>query len=280
MQLTPLQDQAPALSEAEFQRFRDFIYQRAGINLSAAKKSLVRARLVKRLLALGLRSFAAYWEYLRQPGNEREQQIAVNRLSTNETYFYREPEHFIWLARHAKQRMQGRHAPFRVWSAACSTGEEPYSIAITLADALGLDRPWEILASDVNTRVTLQGERAIYPFERTRHIPAHLYRRYLLRGKEEYRGSVRLVDALIRRVMFRNLNLLGEMERSLGEFDVVFLRNVLIYFDAETKHQVIAQLCQCIRPGGYLLVGHTDAFDRRDLPLVCESPSIFRVLAV
>lgn len=274
-----LLEQAPALSQAEFECFREFIHRRAGINLSAAKVSLVRARLVKRLQALALPSFTAYWAYLMQPGHEREQQIAINQLSTNETYFFREPAHFAWLERYVRRAMPGRRAPLRVWSAACSTGEEPYSIAMTLADALGLEAPWTVLASDVNTRVTLQGQRAVYPQVRARGVPAHLSCQYLLRGKEEYQGQVRMAEALIRRVDFRNINLLEEISPSLGEFDLVFLRNVLIYFDAETKRRVIARLCRAIRPGGYLLVGHTDAFDRRGLPLRSEGPSIFRVAA-
>lgn len=272
-------DFAPVLTEAEFERFRRFIYEQAGIDMPPSKRALVQSRLAKRLRTLGLSTYSAYWRYMQKPGcNHNERQRAVNLLSTNETYFFREPQHFNWLSRHAVEAMDDRFSKFRIWSAASSTGEEAYTIAIVLAEALGVKGAWEIMASDVNTRVIRVGQRAIYPLNRVEKVPPHLLQRYFLRGRDEYAGKLRVAPELVQRVAFRWANLLHASAANIGEFDVIFLRNVLIYFDEATKTNILRQLCRKIRPGGYLLVGHSEVVRNPSLPLRQERPSVYRVI--
>jgi len=268
--------QDPVLSDTEFERFRIFIYQAAGIDLLPGKRALVQSRLAKRIRQLQLDSFTAYWKLLQGDEGQAERQRAINLLSTNETYFFREPQHFDWLQKYVRNLQQKQREPVRIWSAACSTGEEAYSIAMILAETLGLHGKWQIHASDINTQVTTFARRAIYPLERARRTPPSLWHKYLLRGIDEYAGKVRVLPALTQKVNFFNLNLLNSASCVQEKFDVVFLRNVLIYFDNDTKQQVLEQLCSKIRPGGYLLIGHAESLRNMALPLQQEQPSRYR----
>ncbi|MGY3851771.1 CheR family methyltransferase [Aeromonas aquatilis] len=269
-------DQGPVLTQREFELFRRFIFTAAGIDLAPCKRALVQSRLAKRLRALNLTSYYGYWERINQPQNVQERQLAINLLSTNETYFFREAQHFSWLKHHAEQLHASRHQPLRVWSAACSTGEEAYSAAMVLAEQLGINERWRIYGTDINTRVIPFAQRAIYAVERAQHVPPHLWMRYFQRGHDEYAGKVRVRPELARKVSFSNLNLLNCGNFIEREFDVIFLRNVLIYFNEETKGQVLSQLCELLKPGGYLLVGHSEIIRQQDLPLVQEAPSRYR----
>ncbi|MDF0606839.1 methyltransferase domain-containing protein [Neisseriaceae bacterium TC5R-5] len=265
----------PELSDADFLRFSRFIYEAAGIDLPPGKRSLVQARLGKRLRYLQLGSYGAYWRLLNEPGQEPERQRAINLLSTNETYFFREAQHFDWLRQQAL-RLEG-HGTLRVWSAACSTGEEPYTIAMMLADTLGLSGNWLLFASDINTKVVAQAQRAIYSKERARKTPPELWKKYFLRGQDEYQDMVRVVPQLIKRVNFSNVNLLFADAFNQSRFDIIFLRNVLIYFNEETKAKVINQLCHKLRPGGHLIIGHSETIRHLPSPLVQEEPSRYRL---
>lgn len=276
----PLLGRDPVLSDQEFSRFRRFIYQEAGIDLPPGKLALVQSRLSKRIRQLQLDSFLAYWQLLQGAEGRGEKQRAINLLSTNETYFFREPQHFDWLQQHVRELHGQRRGPIRIWSAACSTGEEPYSIAMTLADSLGLHGNWQVYASDINTQVTAFARRGVYLHERARRTPAAMWRKYLLRGIDEYSGKVRVLPELARKVDFSNVNLLHCEDFRQAQFDVVLLRNVLIYFDGETKQQVLSQLCSKIRPGGYLLIGHSESLRNLDLPLQQEQPSRYRHVPV
>lgn len=262
-----------AITDTEFGHFQRFIFEAAGITLSSAKKALVCGRLSKRLQARQLASFAEYFKLLKS-GDVGEVQTAVDLLTTNETYFFREPRHFE-LLRQVAQAERGRAAPFRVWSAACSSGEEPYSIAMVLADALGESAPWEVVGSDISTRVLDRARTGHYPVERTRHIPTAYLKRYCLRGIDAQAGTL-LVDRRLRsRVQLRQVNLNTTLP-AMPAFDVIFLRNVMIYFNAETKRQVVARILGLLKPGGYFCIGHSESLNDISTAVTPVAPSIYR----
>ena len=266
------------LSEPEFERFRGFLALEAGIDMGPHKRALVQSRLAPRLRSLRCNSFTDYWNALQGVNAQREREHAINLLSTNETYFFREPQHFEWLQERALEIARQRGAAVRVWSAACSTGEEAYSIAITLAEALGLQAPWYVYATDINTRVTRFARRAVYPLGRVQKTPPHLWKKYFQQGHDEYEGRIRVKPDLARRVEFSNLNLLHSAASRVRDFDVIILRNVLIYFNEDTKQRVVHQLCSKLSDGGHLLIGHAEVIQQNRLPLVQEAPSRYRHL--
>jgi chemotaxis protein methyltransferase CheR len=260
-----------SLSDSEFADFQQMIFSIAGISMSPAKKALVAGRLAKRLKHHGLGSYGAYFRMLSQ--QQDEMQIAVDLLTTNETYFFREPKHFDFL----RDKVLPRHPHgrvFRVWSAACSSGEEPYTLAMLLADKLG-DAPWEVFGSDISTQVLDKARRGLYPMERARGIPPALLRAHCLKGVGSQEGQLLVDPALRKRVAFSQINL-NEPLPEVGEFDVIFLRNVMIYFQAETKRQVVARLLTKLRPGGYFIVGHSESLNGLADGLQTVAPSIYR----
>ena len=263
----------PLLSEPECEHFRGFLALEAGIDMGPDKRALVQSRLAPRLRSLRCSSFTDYWNALQGSNAQREREHAINLLSTNETYFFREPQHFAWLQDRALELSRQRGSPVRVWSAACSTGEEAYSIAITLAEALGMQTPWYVYATDINTRVTRFAQRAVFPLVRAQKTPPHLWKKYFQQGLDEYEGSIRVKPDLARRVEFGNLNLLHGAASPARDFDVILLRNVLIYFNEETKQRVVEQLCSKLAEGGHLLIGHAEVIQQKYLPLVQEAPS-------
>ena len=266
----------PLLGPEEFEQFRRFIFNEAGIEMMPNKRALIQSRLASRLRALKCASYASYWHILQSADAHQEREQAINLLSTNETYFFREPQQFAWLQQRVQAIAQHRQAPIRIWSAACSTGEKPYTIAITLAETLGTNGPWYIYATDINTRVTRYAKRAIYPIERAQKTPPHLWRKYFQHGEQEYTGKIRVKPGLARQVVFENLNLLHSETARQSNFDVIVLRNVLIYFNEETKHRVLKQLCTKLADGGHLLIGHAEVIRQKSLPLVQEVPSRYR----
>jgi len=261
------------ISDAEFSRFQRFIYEAAGITLSPAKKALVCGRLSKRLHVHRLSSYGDYFELLSGGKSPVEVQTAVDLLTTNETYFFREPKHFDML-RQLATAVPGRAEPFRVWSAASSTGEECYSIAMVLADCLG-GAAWDVVGSDISTRVLQRARSAHYPLERTRHIPPAYLRRYCLKGSGPYEGTLLVERELRSRVSFAQVNLNGELPR-LGNFDVIFLRNVLIYFNGDTKRQVVARVLSLLKPGGHFCIGHSETLNDISTAVRQVAPAIYR----
>ncbi len=264
---------ARGLTNGEFAQFQALLRRLAGIHLSQAKKALVCGRLGKRLRHYGLASYGEYFRLLTGGQEPAEMQVALDLLTTNETYFFREPKHFAFL----RDRILPARRPgitFRVWSAACSSGEEPYSLAMLLADRLG-GAPWEILASDISTRVLERARRGHYPLERARHIPEAYLRPFCMKGVGAQEGTFLVERALRAKVDFRQVNL-NEPLPQLGEFDVVFLRNVMIYFEMETKRKLVQRLLPVIRPGGYLMVGHSESLNGVTDDLRPVSPSIYR----
>ena len=261
------------ISDTEFSRFQRFIYDAAGITMSPAKKALVCGRLSKRLQAHKLDTFGDYFELLSSGRAADEVQTAVDLLTTNETYFFREPKHFE-LLRSLATAAAGQAQPFRVWSAASSSGEECYSIAMVLADCLG-DARWDVVGTDISRRVLQRARTGHYPLERTRHIPGSYLKRFCLRGTGEQEGTL-LVDRRLRqRVSFAHVNLNTDLPR-LGMFDVIFLRNVMIYFNGDTKRQVVARVLSLLKPGGHFCIGHSESLNDISTAVQQLAPSIYR----
>lgn len=260
------------LNDQEFSQFQKLIYQLAGINLSPAKKALVGARLAKRLAHYHLDTYGDYFKLLTSAHNADELQVTVDLLTTNETYFFREPKHFDFL----RGKVLSAHKPgnnFRVWSAACSSGEEAYSIAMVLADHLGGD-PWEVVASDISTRVLEKARNGHYPMDRIHGISQEHLSRYCLKGVGTQNNTL-LVDKKLRsRVSFMQVNL-NQSLPNLGTFDLIFLRNVMIYFDQKTKRQIVQRMLPLLKPGGHFLVGHSESLNGVVDTLHPLAPSIY-----
>ncbi|HSW03983.1 CheR family methyltransferase [Aquabacterium sp.] len=259
------------LSDREFASFQRLIREAAGISLAPSKKALVAGRLAKRLKHHGIASFSDYHRLL--DAQQGERQMAVDLLTTNETYFFREPKHFDFL----RQQLLPRHPrerALRVWSAACSTGEEPYSVAMLLADHAG-DSAWEILASDISTRVLDKARQAIYALGSVRGLAPEQMRRHCLKGTGSQEGCFAIDPALCRRVSFQQINLNTTLPE-VGEFDLILLRNVLIYFEPQTKREVVARLQAKLRRGGHLFVGHSESLNGLADGLVQVVPAVYR----
>lgn len=262
-----------AITDREFALFRRLIYRLAGINLSDAKKVLLVGRLGRRLRHYGLDSFGDYYRLLANGEHPEEVQTMVDLLTTNETYFFREPAHFDFLRDFAAAR---RGAPFRVWSGACSSGEEPYTMALVLAETLGLSAPWEIVASDISLTVLERARAGLYPLERAGGIPPALLRKYCLKGVREQAGNLLICKALRERIDFRQLNLVALDARDLGKFDVIFLRNVMIYFDNDTKQKVIANMLPQLKDDGRFVVGHSETLNGITDELAVLRPTLYK----
>jgi len=265
--------QIRAITDQEFAQFQGMLSRIAGISLSTAKKSLVGGRLAKRLQHWRVASYGEYFSLVSSATHKEELQVALDLLTTNETYFFREPKHFDILGeRILAERNPGK--VFRVWSAACSTGEEAYSIAMLLADRIGASG-WEITASDISTRVLAKARSAHYIMDRTNNIPRDYLSRFCLKGIGSQDGTL-LVDRQLRaKVNFSQINLNAPLPK-LGEFDVIFLRNVMIYFNADTKREVVARLLSALKPGGYFIIGHSESLNGINDKLAIVAPSVYR----
>jgi chemotaxis protein methyltransferase CheR len=261
------------ITEREFSQFQRFIFDAAGIFMANGKQALVSGRLAKRLAHYQLNSYSDYLRLLESRAQPSELQMAVDLLTTNETYFFREPKHFALLRELAHQARAGGKV-LRVWSAACSSGEEPYSIAMVLADVLR-EAPWEVLGTDISTRVLERARCGHYPMERASQMPAEYLRRYCLKGQGSEAGTLLIERSLRSRLHWQHVNL-NEPLPKVGSFDVIFLRNVMIYFNLETKREVVARLLAQLRPGGYFLIGHSETLNDINDTLTPVAPSIYR----
>lgn len=261
------------ITDAEFAQFQRFIFESAGITMAIAKKALVTGRLSKRLAAHGLETFGEYFKLLASGQHPAEVQMAVDLLTTNETYFFREIKHFEFMRAQALAA-RSRSQPYRIWSAASSSGEEAYSMAMVLMDCMQTT-PWEILGTDISTRVLEGAKRALYSMERGRHIPPDYLRRFCRKGGGEFEGML-LVDRTLRnKVNFRQVNLNTALPE-MGKFDMVFLRNVMIYFNTETKREVVARVISTIKPGGYFCIGHSESLNDISNAVQMVAPSIYQ----
>lgn len=240
----------------DFERIRRMIYDHAGIALTEQKRDMVYSRVARRLRANGLARFEDYLELL-ETDEGAEWEEFVNSLTTNLTSFFREPHHFPALAELARRRPQG----LTVWCAAASTGEEPYSIAMTLADAYGsLTPPVRILASDLDTQVLTRAQRGVYALDRVEKIPLPQLRRYLQKGKGSQEGQVRMRCEIRELITFRQINLLDDNWPVRGPLDVIFCRNVMIYFDKPTQRRILERFAPLLAPHGLLFAGHSESF--------------------
>ncbi|TFW22548.1 CheR family methyltransferase [Duganella callida] len=262
------------ITDREFLQFQRFIYDAAGITMANGKQALVSGRLAKRLAHYQLDSYGDYLRLLESRAQPQELQIAVDLLTTNETYFFREPKHFN-LLRDLAQEARDKGRSMRVWSAASSSGEEPYSIAMVLADVMGIDGAWEVLGTDISTRVLERARCGHYPMERASQVPQQYLKRFCLKGQGSESGTLLIERALRQRVQFQHLNLNAPLPK-VGTFDVIFLRNVMIYFNLETKRQVVTRLLAQLRPGGYFLIGHSETLNDINDTLIANAPSVYR----
>lgn len=270
------------LTDVEFGRFRELVEREVGIHLSSVKQALVNARLLSRIRELGLATFQQYYD--RVIASPHDELIRfINAICTNETRFFREPAQFEYLrtALVSRWRTEGdahRHARrLRVWSAACSSGEEPYTLAMTLLDCLPPDWAVEIVATDVSTKVLDKAVKAVYPMQRVREIPSELHQRFLLRGVGSRAGSFRIGPSARAVVTFQRENLVTGDFNGLGRFDLILCRNVLMYFRPETRRNVVSRLLGQLNPAGQLFVGHSESLHGLDLDLETVAPTIYRL---
>lgn len=261
------------ISDSEFNAIRSFIYDQAGIKLSDEKKTLVTSRLSKRLYHYSLSSFKEYYDLMISSSRDGEQQVAIDLLTTNETYFFREPKHFAYLEKKILPQWKGGRT-LKVWSAASSTGEEAYSIAMLLDDMLG-QKPWDIFGSDISSRVLRAARQGVYQQHRIDGIPQEFLKKYCLKGIEEQEGSLLIDRKLRQKVSFSSVNLKQPLG-NIGPFDIIFLRNVLIYFDTETKKHIIKQLVEKMHPDGYLFIGHSESLTGIHDGLISVIPTVYQ----
>lgn len=262
------------VSDQDMLLFQQLFKQQIGLHLPLSKKALLHSRLNHRLHELGLRGLAQYHRLISSADGAEECQHAIDLITTNETYFFREQSHFDFLAQELLPLWRD-HKSLRVWSAASATGEEAYSLAMVLDH----HRPagsWSVFASDISKRVLRFARRALYPMARGQNIPRPYLRRYCLLGTGEYEGHFLVQADLRAKVEFAQRNLTALHEHEDGLYDLIFLRNVIIYFDCDTKLQVLKDVIARLRPGGYLVVGHSESLHGMALDLLMHSPSIYR----
>lgn len=241
----------------DFERVRGLIYQRAGISLTASKQEMVYSRLARRLRATQITSFQQYLDELERNQDPEEWEAFTNALTTNLTSFFREEHHFPVLAEFA----QHLRDPLTVWCSASSTGEEPYSIAMTLCEAYGtLTPPVKIIATDIDTNVLNTAERGVYSLDRIEKLSTERAKKFFLRGKGQNDGQVRVRNELRNLIEFKQLNLLADSWPISGTFDVIFCRNVMIYFDKPTQKKILHRFAPMLKPHGLLFVGHSENF--------------------
>jgi len=270
------------ISSHDFSRLRRLIYNETGIALSAAKQTMLEGRIRRRLKALAIASYRDYCSYVfSDHGLQQELVHLIDAVTTNKTDFFREPRHFDFLvSRVLPQHIAGEESrrPFLVWSAGCSSGEEPYTLAMVLGE-YGLTHPgftFRILATDVSTTVLDKAVLGIYSADAVRPVPQDLKVRYLMRGRERNAARERVVPELRRLVEFRRLNFM-DSDYGIGEkFHAVFCRNVIIYFDRPTQQSILKKITARLRPGGYLFMGHAETLHELDLPVEPVAPALYR----
>ena len=263
-----------SISNKEFALFQRLIYKIAGISLNDSKKVLLVGRLGKRLRQYELESFGDYYRMLASGNFPEEVQTMVDLLTTNETYFFREPQHFEFLRSEIVAKRSSA-APLRIWSAASSTGEEIYSIAMTLAESM-TNTSWEVVGSDICTKVLSRAVSGHYPLARTEGIPSGYMRKYCLKGVRSNEGTFLIDPELRRKTRFYQINLMNPVDGEIGDFEVIFLRNVMIYFDLETKAKVVHNLLPRLKSGGHLIIGHSETLNGVTNRVVSVRPTIYR----
>lgn len=271
------------MSADVFKRLGTFIHHEFGIKMPEAKRLMLQSRLQKRLRVLNLSTFEEYCEYLfGEEGLRTELVHMIDMVSTNKTDFFREPNHFDYLAEVAVPTLAKTRAASRLnlhlWSAGCSSGEEPYTLAMVLSEYAqnhpGFD--YSILATDISSRMLEMGRQVIYNEARVAPVPAGLRKKYLLRSKNPNKGVVRIVPELRERVQFQRLNFM-DREFKIGQaMDIIFCRNVIIYFDMPTQERLLNNFCRCLSPDGYIFMGHSETLHGLKVPLAPVAPTVYR----
>jgi chemotaxis protein methyltransferase CheR len=269
------------MTDREFRLFSGFIERSCGIRMPEAKRYMLESRLMKRLRVLEMESFGEYYDYVVSPRGMRGELIEmIDVVTTNKTDFFREPGHFDYLAEHVLPAVTDTEAGngIALWSAGCSSGEEPYTLAMVLHD-YALARggvQFSILATDICTTVLQKAQLGVYEEDKIDPIPYEMRRRYLLRSRDRSLGTVRICPELRSRVAFRRLNFMDD-EFDIGrQMRVIFCRNVIIYFDRKTQERLLNKFCRHLMPGGYIFLGHSETLGGLDVPLARVHSTIYR----
>ena len=271
-----------SISNADFARLCSLIYKQAGIVLNADKRTMLELRIKRRVRSLELDSYGQYCDYLFGPHGHKEELVHfLDVVSTNKTDFFREPEHFDFLIKKAVPELMARNQsgrPLSIWSAGCSTGEEPYTLAMVLKEWEEAHRGFRfrILATDLSTTVLAKAARGVFTDEVVRPVPAILQRKYFMRSRNRDSNTLRIVPELRQLIEFRRLNFMDGDYGLSQKADVIFCRNVIIYFDRATQEQIMQKLAAQLVPGGYAFVGHSETLHDMDLPLVPVAPALYR----
>jgi chemotaxis protein methyltransferase CheR len=273
-----------AMSPKDFERLSEFIVTHCGIKMPPAKKIMLESRLQKRLRTMGLSSFRDYCDFIfGSPEGAGELVHMIDAVTTNKTDFFREPAHFQYLTESAlpeflNEYMNGVKKKFTVWSAGCSSGEEPYTLAIVLNEFASEhpDFQYAVLATDISTKVLEKARLGIYDQHLVSGIPLALKQKYFLKSKDRDKALVRVVPELRSRISFQRINLMDEHLMIPEPADAVFCRNVIIYFERATQQKLLHRLCKCLKTGGHLFLGHSETVHGFDLPLVRISSTIYR----
>lgn len=274
-----------SLSSRDFGRLCRLIYEQSGIVLNADKQTILELRIKRRLRSLSLDSFVDYCKYLFGPSGQKEEVAhLIDVVSTNKTDFFREPEHFDFLVRKAIPELMARNdsnRPLLIWSAGCSTGEEPYTMAMVLSDWAEAHPGFrfQVLATDVSSIVLGRAERGVFTEEVIRPVPAGLRNKYLMRSRDRGSGLFRVVPELRQLIEFRRLNFMDADYGLTQKVDIFFCRNVIIYFDRATQERIVQKLCAQLVLGGYAFVGHSETLHDMDLPLTAVAPALYRKTA-
>jgi chemotaxis protein methyltransferase CheR len=273
---TMMEQQFP-LNNDLFSRFRSLVYRECGINLTDHKRAMFTSRLQKRLSQLRLTSFQDYYDLVIGGHSDSELTTMLDYISTNQTEFFREPHHFTFLRERVLPELEVDKT-VRIWSTACSSGEEPYSIAMTLSDEIASPSTWNcrILASDISTRMLAKAATGQYSHARINSLPSDLVRRHFLLGKGDHMDLVKIKPHIANMAVFRRINLMDDRYPIKSLLDVIFCRNVMIYFDRKTQAAVLAKLSRYLKPGGYLFIGHSESLHGISRELHYVAPTIYR----
>jgi chemotaxis protein methyltransferase CheR len=260
------------ITDATFKKFQDLVRKESGINLPDIKKSLVISRLAKRLRYYNTESYDIYYKHVIE--DPMELQIMIDLITTNETSFFREPHHFDFLKTSVLPHF--KEGKFRAWSAAASIGAEAYTLAMILDEALFPRHiTWEVVGTDINTEVILKAKNSLYPMEHAKSIDHKYLKKYCLEGVNEYDGFFMIDDHLKSNCKFLNANLMDPLSSQLGQFDVIFLRNMLIYFDNENKKTIVENVIKLLKKGGYLFIGHSETLNNLTDQVRLIHPTIY-----
>ena len=263
----------PDIGDKEFSFLQNYVFEKAGITISNIKKRMVAGRLNKRLRYYDINNFSDYVKLIQKPENKNEHQIILDLLTTNETYFFREPKHFEFFKGEILKN-RNSNGPMRVWSAASSSGQEAYTIAMIMAEHFGLSG-WEILGTDISNDIIDKAKSALYPMTEAAKIPPSYLAEYCLKGVRDQEGLFLVHNNIKNKVDFKLLNLNGKLPE-MGAFDVVFLRNVMIYFNNDVKKELVQKIIKKIKAGGYFIIGHSETLTGINTDVKMIKPSIYR----